>query len=369
MTSSKRKDSKGRILKSGEYERKNGRYEYRTTQNGEVYTITATSLQELRTKEKELEKKLAQGVRPKSITLETAIDYYLEESAGKDRTMENYAYWKKSICKYPLSKMKLDTIKKNQCLKFIHSFLDEYAASYVLNICNFIHAVFKWAVNENYVQKNPMDFRYYTYIQNIKPIHKRDRLYPEQLDSLSEFLDKTETGKYWKPVFNLVLETGLRRGELCALTKDDIDLQKRTLTVSKQMVYVNGRFKVAPPKSAASHRKIPLTDEALKSLEILYSRAGDNHLILGRRGKPIDPNGLVQVVCKLRKSYNQTHDEPIEFTLHMLRHTFCSRMVENNVGIKHIQEIMGHSNITAALAIYTHTNFETKKNDFLTKMT
>lgn len=163
----------------------------------------------------------------------------------------------------------------------------------------------------------------------------------------------------------LCLYTGIRLGELCALTWKDIDwesgMMSITKTVSRTKNFSQGEKKtelvVGTPKSRNSMRKIPIPEFLLKLIEKRkLCDENDNVYILTGKNAPLDPRNFQKLYKKL---LTETHLPNRKF--HAIRHTFATRGLELGVDIKTLSEILGHSNVSITLNIYTHSLIEQKK--------
>jgi len=163
----------------------------------------------------------------------------------------------------------------------------------------------------------------------------------------------------------LCFYTGIRLGELCALTWEDIDFEAGTMSINKTV----GRTKnfqpseaktsllISMPKSQNSIRKIPLPGFILKmSGESRIHKQGENCYILSGSDTPLDPRTYQKLFKKLLVSAGVKNRK-----FHAIRHTFATRALELGVDIKTLSEILGHSNVSITLNIYTHSLLEQKK--------
>lgn len=142
------------------------------------------------------------------------------------------------------------------------------------------------------------------------------------------------------------LYTGCRRGELLALTWEDVDLRARTVEITKSVYYMGNSPHVKEPKTMAGVRTVPI-------LNALY------RLIKDQRGSgPIFPDpdtgGLMResTFKRLWKAYASASG--VNVTPHQLRHTFATMLFEAGVAPKDAQELLGHSNLSTTEEIYTH---------------
>ena len=159
----------------------------------------------------------------------------------------------------------------------------------------------------------------------------------------------------------LCLYTGLRIGELLALTWSDFDLHKGIFTVSKTCMdtWENGWYvKISlPPKTEMSNRGIPIPEQLLPKIKALKKAAKTEYFVCGRgeHGSQV-------------RSYQKTFDRLLQKIkiphrgFHSLRHTFATRALECGMDIKTLSEILGHKNPTVTLNRYAHSMFEHKAN-------
>ena len=152
----------------------------------------------------------------------------------------------------------------------------------------------------------------------------------------------------------LALFTGLRIGELCALTWDDIG--ETTIRVNKtvQRIQQNDSTEIItlPPKTVSSNRIIPIPKELML---LIKSRRNIGSVLKQENGKSVEPR-LMQM--KFKKYTDECGIENINF--HSLRHSFATRCVEVGFDIKTLSEILGHSDVKTTLNKYVHSSMEQK---------
>lgn len=177
----------------------------------------------------------------------------------------------------------------------------------------------------------------------------------------------------------LTLFTGLRIGELCALTWGDIHLREKEVYIQKTMQRIQNkqptstrpsqkrmqdqekekrtRIIITPPKSRKSIRHIPIPDGVAQILEG-YQRYGNEYLLTGKTNNFVEPRTLQYHFKKiLQKSRIQ------EANYHALRHTFATRCIELGFDIKSLSEILGHASVNITLNRYVHPSMEMKRDN------
>ena len=157
----KRKDSKNRVLKEGEYQRTNGSYEYRwRSDNGKRNYIYSKSLSDLREREKEILRDKSDGIRTDAnkITVNDIYDLWTKLKKGlKDNTFQNYKYMYMQFVYNDFGKKKIHTLKPTDVRRFYNMLADEanLKISTIDNIHTVLHQVLDIAVEDSYLRNNP----------------------------------------------------------------------------------------------------------------------------------------------------------------------------------------------------------------------
>ena len=162
----------------------------------------------------------------------------------------------------------------------------------------------------------------------------------------------------------LCLYTGMRVGEICALTWSNILLEERCIYVEKTLQRLQNKdtsdsktsIVISAPKSACSIRKIPLPEELY---DLLKSNQGeeDTYFLTGTRSY-IEPRTLQYRFKSVLRKCNIT-----DAKFHSLRHTFATRCIELGFDIKSLSEILGHANVNITLNRYVHPSMEQKQKN------
>jgi integrase len=166
----------------------------------------------------------------------------------------------------------------------------------------------------------------------------------------------------------LSMFTGLRRAEACGLLWADVDMSAAVLTVRHQLQMIAGEWVLAPPKTRASERRIPLPPQALAALEAererqnrARERAGakwiDNGLVFTwADGRPIAGR---RALDRFKEALAKAGLPPMRF--HDLRHAYATLLIaiENNPRV--VMELMGHSTIAVTMNLYGHVAEDTAR--------
>lgn len=372
--SQRRKDSHGRVLKTGESERKDGRYQFRYTDiSGKRRTIYASDLQELRAKEKEIQRELDAGIdySQGEITVIELVERYISLKQGmRHATKVGYNFVLNLLKKEEFGFRRINTIKPSDAKIWLLKLRnDGRRSSTISSIRGILHPAFQLAVDEDAIRKNPFSFPLAGVITNDSV--KRVALTPQQQKVFMEFIHEDPHYSCYYDEFNVLLHTGMRVSEFCGITLSDLDFQNRKIRVEKQLVKeTGGLYHVEKTKTASGVRFLPMTDEVCESLKcIIQNRQKPQHEIIvdGYTGfLLLDKNGNPKVALHLEhhmqwamKKYRRTHDYPLPtITPHVLRHTYCTNLANLGIGIKDLQYLMGHSDAGVTMNVYTHASYD-----------
>lgn len=189
-----------------------------------------------------------------------------------------------------------------------------------------------------------------------------------------------------------MLGTGGRVGEILGLRWEDCDFESNLISINHNRIYRlqdSGKceFHVTTPKTNSSIRIVPVLSEVKNALlkeRERQEREGFNQTIIdgfsgfvfkNRYGGCFNSHLVNRAIDRILRDYNreetakaeQEHREPEllpHFSVHNLRHTFCTRFCENETNLKIIQEIMGHTDISTTMNIYNEATREKKKESF-----
>ena len=377
-----RKDSKGRVLKAGESERKDGLYQYRFTEpSGERKSIYANNLNDLRKKEQEIQKLLDLGVSyfEGSMSVTNLLERYLAlKQHLRTNTVRGYQITIKILQNdAAFCKMKIRMVKRSDCQRcMINLSKLGYAYGTINRAYTILKSAFQMACDEDILVKNPCNFKLSSVI--VKNTKKKYALTPEDQQRFLDFVKSDP--RYYKhyDTFVFMIETGLRIGELTGLTLKDIDWKNNRIMINHQLQVEPGkkRLYIETTKTEDGVRNIPLTPRAKTSLEnIVKNRNPKNipetvidgyvgFLFLTRYGLPRHVFHYDEVFRNCVDKYNRLH--PIQLpnvTPHILRHTFCTNCINAGMNVKSVQYLMGHATSAMTLDVYADSNLDKVKQD------
>ena len=394
----KRKDSKGRILRTGEYQRANGLYQYRYKDtNGKLKAVCSIDLTELREKEKQIQKDIADGIiSDNNLTLNDMFEKHMSGKRElKASTRENYLYMYNKYVFDTLGKRKIADIKYSDVRAFFNNLIDEkgFKPNSVEILYTIIHPIFTLAVRDDLIRKNPSD----NLMREIKQSHdwskpKRKALTTEQQRAFIDYTKNSPIYGHWLPLFTTFLGTGCRVGEVIGLTWNDVDFDNNTISINHNLVYRKNskgicEFHVTTPKTESGKRIIPMLPEVRRAIMQERKKQMQNgfsdteidgykgFIFVNRENYIHNPQTINRAIQRIYKAYNEEeialakeeNREPViipHFSCHHLRHTFCTRYCEIETNLKVIQTVMGHADISTTMDVYAECTNEKKQESF-----
>lgn len=283
-------------------------------------------------------------------------------------------------------KKKISVVRYSDVLKFYQHLLKdkEIQINTLETIHTVLHPTFRLAVRDNIIRNNPSD----GVMAQVKKQPGRNHgvrhaLTLEQQRAFTNYIGNNLTFYHWRPLFTFLLGTGCRIGEAIGIRWEDVDFEKRIISINHSLVYYSREFKEHPmctfsislPKTEAGIRTIPMMDTVYDTLQEEFKEQQENgfneteidgikgFIFMNRFGNVHNPQAVNRAIKRIYESYNaeevveakKEKREPVlipHFSCHHLRHTFCSRFCENETNLKVIQSIMGHANIETTMDIY-----------------
>ena len=365
------KDLKGRELGVGITQRKNGTYQGRFKDRfGNTKTIYNRKLSDLR---KELAVAIAENENLLSIRKEVTLDKWFEKwvelykkKSVRPNTLREYTHiYNKNISPF-LGERNINSIIKSDIQMLIDKASDDnYKYERQSKIKVILNDIFSRAIEDDLMIKNPA--------KGVKlRADKELKAFALTAEQQIEFLEASK-GTFYDNLYNVAINTGLRPGELFALTQEDIYLEEGYIDVNKTLVYQKylddkcKTFHIEPPKTKQSYRQVPINSECHKYLEKQFElkdivkrkrpKEQNDYLFVTSYNTPLNSQIYSDSIKAIVKQINLTRSFDNEFPVfsgHTLRHTFATRCFEAGVQAKVVQSYLGHATLKMTMDLYTH---------------
>lgn len=386
--SEKRRDNKNRILHDGEFQQSDGRYRFSYRDlRGERKCVYSWRLDKndptpkgkkrdlsLREKERQVEQDLFNEIIPEGghYTVLSLCERYVSLKTGvRKSTRTGYKTVINILKKDSMGSRRIDTVKLSDAKAWLIKLqqVDGRSYSSIHTIRGVLRPAFRMALEDDLIRKNPFDFELSSVIVNDSVT--REAITREQERNLLKFIkEDRHFCRYYDAIY-ILLNTGLRISEFCGLTKSDINFKDMTIRVERQLQRGSDmQYIIEKPKTECGNRFVPMTPEVADCFK---------NIIKNRETPKVEPmiDGVVGFLCldkndmpmvslhwekymqHIREKYNSIYKIQMpRVTPHVCRHTFCSKMAKSGMNPKTLQYIMGHSDISVTLNVYTHVSVD-----------
>ena len=232
------------------------------------------------------------------------------------------------------------------------------------------------AVDDDLIVKNPFGFQLAGIIYNTEKT--RQAVSKDQMKKFLKFVhDDNVYCKYYE-VFYILFYTGIRISEFCGLTLRDVDMKNKVININHQLQRTSwGEYVIEDTKTNAGTRKLPMTDDVYQMFQAIIEDRPEELpeiMVAGHCGFLFrDKNGMPEVAMHWEhrfnhavKRYNDIFKVQLpNITPHVCRHTYCSNMAKARMNPKTLQYLMGHSNISVTMNVYTHLGFDDAKDEMV----
>ena len=382
-----RRDKKRRILRPGESVRINGKYQYKYQLDGKPHFLYSWKLEptdnlpagkkpclSLREMEAQLDKELMSlaNFTDGQMTVSELVARYVKNKTGvRESTKAGYVTVQRLLAREKFGSQQIKNVKISDAKLFLIKLQQEDGKSYsaVHSIRGVLRPAFQMAVDDDIIMKNPFGFELASVVVNDSV--RREAVSRDQMRKFLKFIhDDNIYCKYYEVVY-ILFHTGLRISEFCGLTVRDIDLKNMKIKVDHQLLRTSQmKYMVTETKTEAGKRLLPITEDVAKMFQVLVEDREapkiepiiDGHsgfLFYDKEGMPLVAMHWQHRFNHMVNRYNEIYRIQIpNITPHVCRHTYCSNMAKAGMNPKTLQYLMGHSDISVTMNVYTHVNFD-----------
>lgn len=319
--------------------------------------ITARDPDKLQKKINEFKHNVGQGIITNSYDMtlnewiETWLNLYVEGKV-KSTTYDNYDYAYQTYIKNSIGKNKIEKITPSLIQMFVNSLNEKgLSLSTIKKPIIVMNQALKKAVLNNIIHINPChDIDY-----PKNPPKKIVAMTKEEQQSFESSCPDTTYGR----MFLFALNTGMRNGEILALTWDDVDMDNKIIHIKNTAVRINNReenaevkviTEIHSAKTDSGIRDIPMNTKVYNLL-LKQKESAEIFCFESTNGKILDKRNIIKA---LKKVISKAGNIKTNVTMHVLRHSFATRLLEKNANIKAVSEILGHRSIQITLDTYSH---------------
>ena len=393
--SEKRRDNRNRILREGEYQRTDGRYRYRyIDEDGKEKNAYSWRLDKndptpkgkkrelsLREKERQIQADLFDHIVShggKYTVLELVEKYVSLKTGVSHNTRAGYKTVINLLKKDPFGKLRIDKVHLSDAKAWLIKLqqTDGKGYSSIHSIRGVLRPAFQMAMDDDLIRKKPFDFELASVIVNDSVT--REAITRKQERELLKFIKEDKHFSRYYDAIYILFHTGLRISEFCGLTFSDIEFKQMRIKVDHQLQRTTEmQYVIQEPKTESGIRYIPMSEEVAACFRrIIANRTAprmepmvDGHagfLFLDKNDKPMVALHWEKYLEHIVAKYNRIYRIQMpKVTPHVCRHTFCSNMAKSGMNPKTLQYIMGHSDISVTLNVYTHVQFDDAQAELL----
>ena len=306
---------------------------------------------------------LKQGtyIEPKRITVADWLNTWLNDYKKMElrpTTWESYKIQINTHITPAIGELNIQELHPNHLQKLYNEKLESgLSPRSVRYIHTVMHGALKQAVKNQLLLRNVSE-------ATTLPRRNKSQARALTLQEQNDFLAAAE-GDRLCPAFIVLMATGLRRGELLGLRWRNVDFDNNSLTIEENLVSLKGAASYQLPKTDKSKARLPLIRpaiDALKAHRALMLAEGyhdkDKPVFCSKAGTPINPRNFNRKFTELRDSAGIGKD----ITVHSLRHTFATRLLEKGVSMREVQELLRHEEMSTTADVYSHVSEELKRN-------
>ena len=393
LVNGKRRDKKNRVLRRGESQRPDGKYQFKYSIDGIPHFVYSWRLEptdkmpegkkptpSLREMEKAIGRDIESQLDPtcRNMTVMELVERYLSTKTGvKPSTKQNYGTIKNLLAKEEFSRKRIKEVKTSDAKLFLIKMQsDGKRHSTIKSVRGVLRPAFQMAVDDDLLVKNPFGFELAGVVVNDSVT--REAITKDQMRKFLKFVhDDNVYCKYYEAVY-ILFHTGMRISEFCGLTIKDIDFEHNVVNIDHQLQRMsNMELIIEPTKTRAGTRKLPITEDVAMMFRVIIEdrpKPKIEKMVGGYSGfLYLDKNDLPEVALHwehrfrhMVNRYNEIYRVQMpKITPHVCRHTYCSNMAKAGMNPKTLQYLMGHSDIGVTMNTYTHLGLEDAQDEMI----
>ncbi len=389
--SEKRRDNRGRILHNGEIQMADGRYRFKyVDENGTEKAVYSWRLDHndttpagkkrtlsLRELEKQIQADLFDHIVTNggNLTVLKLVEKYIDTKTGvRPTTQAGYNTVINVLKNDNFGKKRIDTVRISDAKTWLIKLQKKDGRSYssIHSIRGVLRPAFQLAVDDDLIRKNPFSFQLVDVVVNDSV--RRAAITRDEERKLLKFIkEDVHFRRYYEGIY-ILFKTGMRISEFCGLTISDINFMEHKINVDHQLQKrAKTGYYIEKTKTESGTRVLPMSPDVEECFKTI---------IANRKPPKVEPNvdgytGFLyfdkdgSITYSLHwehyfkhivDKYNRIYKVQMpNVTPHVCRHTYCSNMAKSGMNPKALQYLMGHSDISVTLNVYTHVDFDDAK--------
>ena len=389
--SEKRRDNRGRILHNGEIQMADGRYRFKyVDENGTEKSVYSWRLDHddttpagkkrtlsLRELEKQIQADLFDHIVTNggNLTVLKLVEKYIDTKTGvRPTTQAGYNTVINVLKNDNFGKKRIDTVRISDAKTWLIKLQKKDGRSYssIHSIRGVLRPAFQLAVDDDLIRKNPFSFQLVDVVVNDSV--RRAAITRDEERKLLKFIkEDVHFRRYYEGIY-ILFKTGMRISEFCGLTISDINFIEHKINVDHQLQKrAKTGYYIEKTKTESGTRVLPMSPDVEECFKTI---------IANRKPPKVEPNvdgytGFLyfdkdgSIIYSLHwehyfkhivDKYNRIYKVQMpNVTPHVCRHTYCSNMAKSGMNPKALQYLMGHSDISVTLNVYTHVDFDDAK--------
>lgn len=243
----------------------------------------------------------------------------------------------------------LNSIKPIEIIKWQNRLLAKYKFSTVKKYRSIFYSIYTLAINNDYVEKNPLSKVSAPKVKKSFHNYENDLIKPFNTQELDLLTNKEgiDDDSYMPNFIKFMANTGIRPGEIIALNWEDINFEKKTISITKTIV----NNKIGLPKTKSSIRQIDMLTDAFDALKKQFELTGAKNgaVFLNSCNSRFYNADILNINFQKRLKNLNIDIRP----LYQMRHSFASRMIQAGVDLSWISKTLGHKDPSITLSVYT----------------